>query len=267
MIVNSEGIVIKERKIANNRRIIVLFTKKYGIISAGTSYNESGKKKSALPLKPFTYSEYELYKGRDYYNINSASIIKSYYSIAEDIDRFFISSSILVLIYKILEEDVANQKLFDLTIDFFDVITSMENGDIRAYQTLLCAYLTKVIKMMGVMPELDSCVNCGKKKEEFGRVVIDSKGKEKLLKNFSISSGGIICEDCERIERDNPASLIYSPSFDIITLIKFFVEKPLKALQNTRLKQSVLDEIKIILTRYVKSYLGVEISDEPMKWR
>jgi orotate phosphoribosyltransferase len=41
MIISTEGIVLRQRKIANNRRMIVLFTKQYGKISAGTSVNET----------------------------------------------------------------------------------------------------------------------------------------------------------------------------------------------------------------------------------
>ncbi|MCF0141628.1 MAG: recombination protein O N-terminal domain-containing protein, partial [Mogibacterium sp.] len=43
MLVTTEGIVLKQRKIAGNRRMITVFTRKYGKISAGTSINEKGK--------------------------------------------------------------------------------------------------------------------------------------------------------------------------------------------------------------------------------
>ncbi len=42
--------------------MILLFTKKYGKISAGSNINEKGRTKSALAMRPFTYGTYELYK-------------------------------------------------------------------------------------------------------------------------------------------------------------------------------------------------------------
>ena len=96
MIIHTDGIVLKQRKIANNRRIIVTFSKTYGKLSAGTSINEKSKGKSALALRPFTYAEYQMFKGRDYYNIDSAYVKKSYYAIGEDLDRFLTASKILL---------------------------------------------------------------------------------------------------------------------------------------------------------------------------
>ena len=48
MIITTEGIVLRQRKIANNRRMIVLFTKRCGKLSAGTSINEKSRSRAAL---------------------------------------------------------------------------------------------------------------------------------------------------------------------------------------------------------------------------
>ena len=93
MIITTEGIVLRQRKIANNRRMIVIFTKQYGKLSAGTSVNEKSRSKAALALRPFTYAEYDIFKGREAFSINTASVSKSFYSIGEDIDRFMAASA------------------------------------------------------------------------------------------------------------------------------------------------------------------------------
>ena len=80
MYTDTEGIIIRQTKTAYGRRMIVLLTKKYGKISAGTSISEKGKTKSTLALQPFTYGRYELYKGRDSYSIGGAETIESFFS-------------------------------------------------------------------------------------------------------------------------------------------------------------------------------------------
>ena len=45
MITETEGIVLRQTKISGGRRMILIFTKQYGKISAGTSLNEKGKGK------------------------------------------------------------------------------------------------------------------------------------------------------------------------------------------------------------------------------
>ena len=88
MLTDTEGIVLRQIKTSYNRRMILLFSKKYGKISAGTSIQEKGRGKSSLALRPFTYGRYELFKNRDSYNINSADVLKSYYAIGEDVDKY-----------------------------------------------------------------------------------------------------------------------------------------------------------------------------------
>ena len=77
MLTDTEGIVLRQVKTSYGRRMILLFSKKYGKISAGTSIAERGKNKSSLALRPFTYGRYELFKNRDSYNINSADVLKA----------------------------------------------------------------------------------------------------------------------------------------------------------------------------------------------
>ena len=85
MHINAEGIVFRQVKIAGGRKMLHLFTKKYGKISAGTSISEKSRTKSALALQLFTYGNYEIYKSKEYYNINSGEVKKTYYKIAEDV--------------------------------------------------------------------------------------------------------------------------------------------------------------------------------------
>ena len=50
MLTDTEGIVLRQIKTSYNRRMILLFSKKYGKISAGTSIQEKGRGKSSLAL-------------------------------------------------------------------------------------------------------------------------------------------------------------------------------------------------------------------------
>lgn len=251
MVINSEGIVLKQRKIANNRRMITLFTKNYGKISAGTSMNEKSKGKSALALRPFTYADYDIFKTRESYNINSAQVKKSYYSIGEDLDRFAASSKLLEYLDKILEDEQARPKLFDMTIEFFESITRA-NGN---YETLLYAYVIKTLRIQGIMPEIKSCVNCGK----------DPKPEY----SFSIPAGGIVCKECLQKENQNESShkLIYKPSFDIIETVKYFASNPLSQFEKVSLKPEVSNEIGDILAEYVDYYLGIDVLKKNIAWR
>ena len=106
MLTDTEGIVLRQIKTSYNRRMILLFSRRYGKISAGTSIGEKGRSKSALALRPFTYGRYELFKGRDTYNINSAEVLRSFYRIGEDVDKYMQGAYVLEFTEKVLEDEM-----------------------------------------------------------------------------------------------------------------------------------------------------------------
>ena len=53
MITDTEAIVLRQVKTVGGRRMILLFSKKFGKISVGTNATEGGKSKSALAIRPF----------------------------------------------------------------------------------------------------------------------------------------------------------------------------------------------------------------------
>ncbi len=242
MVITTEGIVLRQRKIANNRRMIVVFTKRYGKLSAGTSINEKSRGKAALALRPFTYAEYDIFKGRDSYSINTASAIKSFYSIGEDIDRFEAASAFIEYMDKVLDEEAPMPGLFDLSLEFLQSVSVTKS----ASETLLLAFVVKTLRTLGVAPETDCCVNCGKSVSDFG------EGYRK----FSVSSGGIICPDCAEEEKREGNSLIYQPDFDIIDVFRYFTSKPLKTFEKVDLRPKVRREVREILADYTDHYLG-----------
>ncbi|MCB6367810.1 DNA repair protein RecO, partial [Intestinibacillus massiliensis] len=131
---------------AYGRRMVLLFSKKYGKISAGTSISEKGRNKSALAMRPFTYGRYELFKNRDSYNINGAEVLKSYYRIGEDVDKYMNSSYVLEFTEKLLVEEQPSQALFSLILDFFSVMEKRQ----KSHGTLVLGYEVKALKIMGV---------------------------------------------------------------------------------------------------------------------
>ena len=69
MITDTEGIVLRQVKAPGGRRMITLFSQKFGKISVGTSLNEGGRTKAALAVRAFSYGRYELFKNRESYNL------------------------------------------------------------------------------------------------------------------------------------------------------------------------------------------------------
>lgn len=223
--------------------MILLFTKKYGKISAGSNINEKGRTKSALAMRPFTYGTYELYKNREYYNINSADVKKSFFRIGEDVDKYMQASFVLELTEKMVPEDLPQPRLFNLLIDFLDAMESRE----KRHETLVLAYEVKALAILGTYPQLDQCTCCGKSED---------------LRYFSIASGGMMCSDCREKNLENTANkandtLIYEPKFDIVKILKYFFDTPIKAFEKIALDEKAAESLQAILRKYMSYYLDI----------
>lgn len=239
LLTDTEGIVLRQVKTSYNRKMILLFSKKYGKISAGTSVGDKGRSKSSLALRPFTYGRYEIFKNRESYNINSAETIKSYYAIGEDVDKYMNGAYVLEFTEKMLSEEVPATGAFNLLLEFFDVLEKRDKG----IGTLVLAYQIKMFKYCGVLPELKRCVICGK--------------EEKAYK-FSVEEGGIICSSCwHEMENSQADTLIYDTKFGIVDILEYFKANSLKNLENLALKEETGKLLQKIVREYAAYHLDV----------
>ena len=154
MVTDTEAIVLRQVKTLNGRRMLLLFSRKFGKISVGTSLTEGGRNKSALALRPFTYGRYELFKSRENYSLNNGQVIRSFYSLGEDLDKYMAGSYVMELTEKILADDLPQPRLFALLLEFLE---SLEKRSTK-HDTLVMAYMVKALDIMGTMPELISAV-------------------------------------------------------------------------------------------------------------
>lgn len=236
MLVNSEAIVFRQIKTSGGKRMILLFTKKYGKLSAGTNITERGRTKAALALNPFVYGNYELFKNRDYYNLNSGEVKKSFYSMGEDLDKYMCASFILELTDKLLPEEVPQPRLFNLLLDFLEAMDKRKSS----FETLVLAYEVKALQLLGTFPVIENCSCCGKTGE---------------LKCFSVKDGGMLCTECMAEKKQD--TLIFRPEFDIVDILKYFSKQPLHKFEKIALQKDVATRLQAILREYMSYHLDV----------
>lgn len=240
MNLETEGIILKQIKTINGRRMVLLFSKKYGKISAGTSISERGKSRSALAMRPFTYGRYDIYKSSGTYHINAAEVLKAYYKIGEDVDKYMCASYVLEFTEKLLQENMQSTEIYGLLIDFLDIMEARK----KKYMTVVIAFQLKAIKAMGLVPELERCVHCGKQEE---------------IAFFGVQEGGVLCGSCRNIiDSDGKLVLIYSVDFDIISTLNYFFRNSLKSIERITLNERILAKLKVMIKDYVSYHLDIK---------
>lgn len=240
MVIDTEGLVLRQVKTAGGRRMLLLFSKRFGKISVGASLTEGGKNKSALAIRPFTLGRYALFKGRESYNLNHAQVIRSFYGLGEDLDKYMAASYVLELTEKLLPEELAQPRLYQLLLDFMDCLAVRK----RDCGTLVMAYMVKALDVLGSMPYLDGCVCCG---------------ATEANRFFSISEGGMVCAACAKNQRESEnRALIYDTNFGIIEILKYFQQHPLSAFAKLTLEQKTLGRLQTIIRSYLAYHFDVQ---------
>ena len=240
MLLETEALVLRQINIVNGKKVLVLFTEKYGKISAYTSINLKTRSKAALSLKPFTVSRFEIYKNGDIYNISYAETKQSYYTIGEDIDKYLASSVILELTDKVIVEGEKQLEIYNLLKEFLQEISKRKNE----FKTLTIAYRVKVLDLLGYMPSINYCAIC---KSELKDCYI------------SVREGNGICSECHsNIKTEDTASrLIFNANFDIVNIVKFFKNRPLLDLQKLKLEEKNAEFLEMFLKKYYEYHLGI----------
>lgn len=226
--VQAKGIVLNEIRFQETSKILNIYTLELGKINIMAKGAYRPKSKIIAQTQPFSYCEYEIYKGRSWYYINEASIINSFYNIREQIERLIYGFFILELVNKSVPEEEVNENLFYLLEKTLSVLSEMKEGFLK----FLIAFELKFISFLGYRPSLISCSNCN--------------SKEIQLAKFSISTGGVICQNCLDVDRKS----INISSDDIINLNKLMYSK-LDELDNIIIDKKDLIKLQDLLEKYI----------------
>ena len=148
-----EGIVLRQTKTMGGRRMVLIFTREAGKISAGTFISEKSKSGSALAIRPFSYGQFTVSeKGQDFRTVTAAETLDAFFGLGEDVDRFSEASFVLEFSDKLLPDGVSEPGVFDLLKEYLAIL-SRRKGDFRL---LTIAYMIKVMKGLGLFPDAGS---------------------------------------------------------------------------------------------------------------
>lgn len=237
MVTDTEGLVLRQIKAANGRRMIVILTKRYGKISAGTSISEGGKNKTALALRPFTYGRYELFKARESFSINGAETLQSFYAIGENVEKYMCASYALELTDRFAQEEQPQPQLLHLLRDFLALLDERKS----AFGTLLIGFQMKVLQLAGNAPQLDRCLRCG---------------SEDDLTVFSVADGGMLCTSCAGHAEADP--LLFELTADQLAALRYMAARPLEALRGIGLNGDAEKKLRRLFKAYIAYHLGIE---------
>ena len=175
------GIVLGGISYGENDKILNLFTLEKGSISAKIK----GVKKAGAKLKfasqPFCFAEFILRRGKAGYTVINASLFDSFYSLREDVFKYYSGATVLEFIKRFYLEGQTAEGVFLTAVS---ALTAMSNGE--DYKTPLVAFLLGGLRDAGYGLETHGCFEC--MAESSARMFFDYR------------SGAFFCEQCNNGE-------------------------------------------------------------------
>lgn len=232
--VRLQGVVLKSMDLAENDKIVTIFTDKLGKIDAVAHGVRKVKSKQASSILPFCYGEYVLYKGQSLYTISQTEIRESFQQIIMNLDYVTYGSYFLELIDVLNEKECPNVSMLALLLKTLYV---MVNSEVNL-PVLRLVVDFKAVSIAGYLPRVGVCGNC-RKKTDSGY--------------FSIENGGIYCSSCR------PESSCYNISKENMELLRIIKNIKLENITNIIYKQENIEYLQKIMTRYITYHTDREL--------
>src|SRR5215207_5493089 len=153
----SKGIVLRSIRYGEADRILDLYTRDAGLISAIAKGIRRTKSRFGARLEPLSCVDFVAYQGRTLDTVTQAETLRSFHGIREDLARFEAAAGMV--------------------------------GSVRAlsggYEAVEAALGLKLSVLAGYAPQLDACLGCGTDLDE----------AETPL-HFAPEHGGVLCAGC-----------------------------------------------------------------------
>ena len=206
MINNTQAFILSYNKYKNSS-IIASFLTKNSIIDAICYRAKKDSKAFGSDFESVSKMQISLYQKKqpNLSILKESSIIKNYNSLEKSIYSslavFYIRE---ILLYSAKDFD---ERYFILMEKILNALEKLEeeneNALLKNYiNILLRAFEMKVLYIAGISPQLDSCILCSNQKADF----------------YSITEGGIICENCKTNSKD--AIKLEKGDIDFMRIIK-----------------------------------------------
>jgi len=180
----ANGIVLKRISLGEKDRILTIYTRERGKLSAVAKGARRPGSKLAGASEPFTYSKMQLATGKDLDVLTQADIRESFPNVKNTVKSIAYAIYMLELVSSFIDERQPNPDLFDTLLSSMYVLESGTDPEITSRY-----FEINLLSILGYDPHFDACLRCGHKTD-----------KDKVA--FSPSLGGVVCQDCGFVPTD-----------------------------------------------------------------
>ncbi len=230
MKIQTDGLIIKQQNIGEQDKLVTVLTRDAGVVRAFVRGGKNIKNSKSSATSLLCYSALSLYKSKDAYIIDEATVKDMFFSLRNDVVDLSLAQYFCELAAYICPEDQRADSQLSLILNgLFLLTTKKKNRDlIKACVELRLAFLA------GFMPDLIMCKECG--------------AYEAQEMYFSLQKGTIECSDCF-MKKPFPSSV--SIDSGILMAMRHIVFSEDKKVFAFSLSQEGLEKLNYITETYI----------------
>lgn len=237
MIEKIHGIIIRTQDYGETNKIVTVYSKELGLISAVARGANKPKSRMAALTQPFIYGQFLLQIGKGLGTILQGEIINSMRQIREDIVKTAYAAYIGELVTKFVQEKEVNQRLFD---ELYISLERILKDD--QIEPIAMMFELKLYRIGGIAPVINHCVNGHTSRPIVG---------------FSISEGGVICDECRYKVYD-----MIPLSNNTYKLLRIMSGRSIKNIRNISIKNDTIKTFRQLLDGYYERYGGATLKSK-----
>jgi len=240
MIVKTDAVILKTMKYRETSKIVTLYTRQFGKMSAIAKGARGMKSKFGAALEPMSYVSVVLYKkeNRALQYITESEIAKPFRNLSNQIERMSVGMSIVELMNMVMHDEEENPLIFRLLVETLNAVDSAT----RNTGNLFFFFEVQLASLLGFKPNFDRCAVCDE--------VLAFEAASGFSISFDLSQGGGICSSCA--SNHDVGTKISLQAFKVMERL---LHSRVDAVTNISLSDTVRSEIANTLHQYLKYHV------------
>jgi len=160
----ARGLVLREYEAGESDKRIVLLCKKHGRILVYARGARKAKSKFLAASQLFTYGDYVIADGGQFFSMGQAEVIENFYPIRQDYDKLCCAQYVLEVCEKTIPErspDTAGDGCDELLRLVLKTLQHISKGSDFDARQALQVFMFRFYLFYGLAPEMGSCCLCG----------------------------------------------------------------------------------------------------------
>jgi DNA repair protein RecO (recombination protein O) len=240
----TEALVIGSMRYGEADRIVTLYTRDRGRLSAIAKGVRRVKSKTGGRLEPFSLVRASFHTGRgSLYTVAGVDTLRTFQGVRDRLFRMEEGARLLASVRRLFPGEEASVPAFNLLVR--GIAQLAETSDQAAASNVVLATRLKLLVLLGYAPEMSQCSACG---------------SEGPFCGFSPELGGVLCEACWSGDdgvaaADAPAAGARSegPGFALsaggVATLQVLLEKPLTELEDFDIDSRAAAEVEQVLAQ------------------